>query len=63
MFKNKGLRLQKCLTYVLDLCLKCIIRITCKLGDLFPSSLELIVHVPLTHCLSLMFCTVCMQTC
>lgn len=34
MFKNTGLCLQECVTYVLDLCLKCIIRITCKLGDL-----------------------------
>lgn len=34
MLKNKGLCLQECITYVLKPCLKCIIRIICKLGDL-----------------------------
>lgn len=34
MFKNKGLCLQECITYVLKLCFKCIIRVICKLGDL-----------------------------
>lgn len=34
MIKKKGLCLQKCVTYVLTLSLKCVIRTTCKLGDL-----------------------------
>lgn len=34
MFKNKGLCLQKCVTHVLDLRLKCIIRVTHNSEDL-----------------------------
>lgn len=59
MFKNKGLCLQKCVTYVLNLCLKCIIRIRCKLGDLLSQqfgtdctrALDSLSQLNVLHCL------------
>lgn len=59
MFKNKGLYLQKCVTYVLDLCLKYIIGIRYNLGDLLSQqfgtdctcALDSLSQLNVLHCL------------